>query len=176
MHGAAIGRMICQPTVERRRSVRFLAARTETSYWRTRPVPSWVVAVMTGPGRLSGRGAAVAAVPAPTVARLSRLILPFRLTSVVAAQMFDYGTFTVMIDRRGIAAEMNPIIVTGFLAFGLPVLALMKVALIVIIASIVFLLARERPLRRSVPGLAASITILAVFGGLFGGITNFLAT
>lgn len=102
-------------------------------------------------------------------------ILRFRLATLLAAQLFDFGTFTLMVDRHGIVAEMNPLVAQGFEAFGLPILALSKIALIVLLGSIVILLARDMPSRRPIPGLAASITLLAVIGGLIGGISNVLA-
>jgi hypothetical protein len=72
-------------------------------------------------------------------------------------------------------AELNPIVAQGFATFGLPVLVLAKIALVVLLASIVVLLARDVPTRRSVQGLAALITVIAVTAGLLGGISNVLA-
>jgi hypothetical protein len=117
--------------------------------------------------------AAVAAVSA-SVER-SGPILRFRLAALLAAQLFDFGTFTLMIQKHGIVAELNPIVAQGFATFGMPVLIGVKVALVVLLASIVVLLARDAPQRRSIPGLAALITIFAVVGGLVGGISNVLA-
>lgn len=102
-------------------------------------------------------------------------ILRFRLATLLAAQLFDFGTFKLMVDRHGIVAEANPIVAQGFEAFGLPVLAITKIALVVLVGSIVVLLARDRPSGRPIPGLAATITVLAVIGGLFGGMSNVLA-
>jgi len=134
---------------------------------------------MPGPGRLSGRGPVVAAglipVLVPVLVRPSGAILRFRLAALLAAQLFDFGTFTLMVGRHGIAAEMNPIVAQGFDYYGLPILVVVKFALVILLGSIVVLLARDRPSRQSVRGLAASITILAVAGGLVGGISNVLA-
>ena len=134
---------------------------------------------MPGPGRLSGRGPVVAAamIPAlvPALVRPSGAILRFRLAALLAAQLFDFGTFTLMVGRHGIAAEMNPLVAQGFDYYGLPILVVVKFALVVLLGSIVVLLARDGPSRQSVRGLAASITILAVIGGLVGGISNVLA-
>ena len=128
-----------------------------------------------GAGRLSGRGQLVAAPVIPAFVRPSGPILRFRLASLLAAQLFDFGTFTLMVDRHGIVAEMNPIVAQGFTSFGMPVLALSKIALVILLGSIVVVLARDRASRGPVRGLAASITILAVLGGLAGGISNVLA-
>jgi hypothetical protein len=136
-------------------------------------------AMMPGPGRLSGRGPVVATtlIPplVPALARPSGAILRFRLAALLAAQLFDFGTFTVMVGQHGIAAEMNPLVAQGFDVYGLPILVGVKFALVVLLGSIVVLLGRNGPARRSIPGLAASITILAVIGGLVGGISNVLA-
>jgi hypothetical protein len=155
--------------------LKFLAARTEQSYWRTRPVIAEEIAMMPGPGRLSGRGPVVAAAMIPALVRPSRAILRFRLAALLAAQLFDFGTFTLMVSRHGIAAEMNPLVAQGFDYYGLPILVVVKFALVILLGSIVVLLARDGPSRQSVRGLAASITILAVIGGLVGGISNVLA-
>ena len=131
--------------------------------------------MMPGPGRLNGRGPIVAAAMIPTLVRPSGAILRFRLAALLAAQLFDFGTFTLMVERHGIVAEMNPLVAQGFVAFGLPILVVVKLALVVLLGSIVVLLAREGPSRQTVRGLAASITILAVIGGMVGGISNVLA-
>lgn len=134
---------------------------------------------MPGPGRLSGRGPIVAAglVPAmvPAMVRPSGAILRFRLAALLAAQLFDFGTFTLMVSRHGIVAEMNPIVAQGFDTFGMPILVGVKFALVVLLGSIVVVVGRNGHARRSIPGLAASITILAVIGGMVGGISNVLA-
>jgi hypothetical protein len=135
--------------------------------------------VRAGAGHLSGRGHIAVATPMrmllPPIAPPRGAILRFRLAALLAAQLFDFGTFTLMIDRHGIAPELNPIVAQGFATFGLPVLVLAKIALVVLLASIVVLLARDAPTRRSVPGLAALITVIAVTAGLLGGISNVLA-
>jgi hypothetical protein len=80
-----------------------------------------------------------------------------------------------MVGRHGIVAEANPVVFQGFVAFGLPILVVGKVALVVLLGAIIVLLARDRPSRPSIPGLAATITVFAVIGGLVGGISNVLA-
>ena len=135
--------------------------------------------MMPGPGRLNGRGPVVGAalipVLVPALVRPSGAVLRFRLAALLAAQLFDFGTFTLMVGRHGIAAEMNPLVAQGFDAYGMPILVVVKFALVILLGSIVVLLARNGPARRAIPGLAASITILAVIGGLIGGISNVLA-
>ncbi len=101
-----------------------------------------------------------------------RSILRLHLASLFAAQLFDYGTFTLMVDRHGIAAELNPLVAQGFVVFGLPFLALAKGALVMLVASIVVVIARRANAQRSLPVLATAVTIIAVLAGLVGGISN----
>jgi hypothetical protein len=117
----------------------------------------------------------VAATLIPALIRPYGPILRFRLAALLAAQLFDFGTFTLMVGRHGIVAELNPLVAQGFVAFGLPILVGVKLALVVLLGSIVVLVGRHGPSRRSIPGLAASITILGVIAGLVGGISNVLA-
>ena len=128
-----------------------------------------------GAGHLGGRGPLVGAATIPVLEKPKAAILRFRIAALLAAQLFDFGTFTLMIGRHGIVAEVNPIVAQGFDSFGMPILVLSKVALIVLLGSIVVLLARDVPSRRPIRGLAATITLLAVIGGLVGGISNVLA-
>jgi hypothetical protein len=134
-----------------------------------------VMAVMTGAGRLSGRGVIVTAAALPARVPAYHLILPFRLATVLAAQLFDFGTFTVMIARHGIISEMNPLVAQGFTHFGVPILALMKVALVVLLASTIVVLHRHHSARPSASA-ATIVTVLAVLGGLVGGISNVIAS
>jgi hypothetical protein len=99
-------------------------------------------------------------------------VLRLHLASLFAAQLFDYGTFTLMVDRHGIAAELNPLVAQGFVVFGLPFLALAKGALVMLVASIVVVIARRANTQRSLPVLATAVTIIAVLAGLVGGISN----
>lgn len=103
-------------------------------------------------------------------------ILRFHIATLVAAQLFDYGTFTLMVDRHGIAAELNPLVAQGFEAFGLPFLALAKFALVALVGSIVVVIGRRAAGPRSLPVLATIVSVLAVVAGLVGGISNTAAS
>ena len=105
---------------------------------------------------------------------LRRAVVRFRLAALFAAQFFDLGTFTLMVDRHGVAAEANPIIAQGFADWGLLLVVIAKLALFVLVGSIVVLLA-EHPTRRSSLGIAAVVTVAAVVAGFTGGVSN-LAT
>ena len=102
-------------------------------------------------------------------------ILRFRLAALFAAQLFDLVTFTQMVGRHGIGAEANPLVAEGFTEHGLPLLVLSKLALVILVGSIVAVLGREQPERRTSPRLAAFVIVAAVAVGLAGGLSNALA-
>ena len=99
-------------------------------------------------------------------------ILRFRLIAIFAAQMFDFVTFTIMVERHGVQAELNPIVAASFLTGGLPILFFVKLALVMLVGSTIVILGRrESPI--AVPSkLASLVTVAAVIGGVFGGWTN----
>ena len=97
-----------------------------------------------------------------------------RVATLLAAQLFDYGTFTVMVARHGAIAEVNPLVAQGLVAYGLPLLALTKAALVLLLASIVVILERPGPHPLIAARLATLVAMVAVASGLFGGISNVL--
>jgi hypothetical protein len=103
-----------------------------------------------------------------------RGVVRFRLAALFAAQFFDLGTFSMMVSRHGIAAEANPIVAQGFAVWGIPLVVVAKLALFVLVGSIVVLLA-EHPTRRASLGIAAVLSVAAVVAGFTGGVSN-LAT
>jgi hypothetical protein len=103
-----------------------------------------------------------------------RGVVRFRLAALFAAQFFDLGTFSLMVDRHGVAAEVNPIVAQGFADWGMVLVVVAKLALVVLVGSIVVLLAGH-PTRRASLGLAALVSVAAVVAGLTGGVSN-LAT
>ena len=80
----------------------------------------------------------------------------FRLTALFAAQFFDLGTFSLMVDRHGVVAEANPIVAQGFADWGMPLVVVAKIALVLLVGSIVVLLT-EHQKRRTTLGLAAFV-------------------
>jgi hypothetical protein len=103
-----------------------------------------------------------------------RAVVRLRLTTLFAAQFFDFGTFAVMIGQRGIAAEANPIVAQGFMVFGMPMVVAAKIALVVLVGAVIVLLDRHDHPRRARLELSALVTIVAVGAGLVGGISNVL--
>jgi hypothetical protein len=111
-------------------------------------------------------GVALGATPVP--------VLRLRIAALLAAQLFDFGTFTTMVARHGIAAEANPLVAHGFEAFGLPLLAVAKAALILLVGSILVLLGRDWAATPTIQRVATWVALIAVASGLLGGISNVL--
>lgn len=117
---------------------------------------------------------AVVGTPSAAARVLPGPVLRLRLAALFAAQLFDYGTFTLMVQRHGIHAELNPIVAHGFATFGLPIVALAKLALIMLVGSIIVVLAHDRTASRTTTRVATFVAMLAVASGLIGGISNVL--
>jgi hypothetical protein len=92
--------------------------------------------------------------------------------TIGVAQLFDFGTFTVMVRLHGATAELNPLVASGLEVVGLLGLALAKAALVLLLVSIVVLLRHGRG--GAHPRLADSIAALAILAGLVGGASNAL--
>ena len=93
------------------------------------------------------------------------------LTTLVAAQTFDLGTFQWMVRQHGLHAKLNPIVQDLFESFGLVAVFGAKAALIVLVGAL-FAAAWSRRhgyLRDLAGGLPIALAIAA---GLIGGITN----
>jgi len=99
-------------------------------------------------------------------------VVRFRLAALCAAQFFDLGTFSLMVERHGLRAEANPIVAQGFAVWGMPLVVVAKFALVLLVGSIVVLLAGQDPARPTRLRVAALLTVLAVAAGMAGGLTN----
>ena len=91
-----------------------------------------------------------------------------------AAQLLDLATFDVMIQRVGPAAEANPLVATMFGVYGLPVVAIAKVALLALVTSIVAVLANPTIQHVRVSVIVAILSV-GIAAGLVGGATNTVA-
>jgi len=101
----------------------------------------------------------------------TRMFLP--VLTMAVAQFFDFGTFIVMVRRHGPGAEANPLVADILQGFGVPGIAIAKIALVVLVAATAVILARapEPGRRRSIAALVLGVGIVA---GLVGGCTNAL--
>jgi hypothetical protein len=89
------------------------------------------------------------------------------LFAIGLGQSADLVTFVRMITAGGLGAEANPIVIHLAGSLGLPILLLLKIALVPFLALIFVVLARMRFSR-----LAASVVTTATIAGLFGALTN----
>ena len=88
------------------------------------------------------------------------------LVVLVLAHLFDYTSFLVMINRHGLSAEANPIVVQIAEGMGLPGLTLAKFGTVAFAALLMVLIA---PRRRK---LAMALLMFGVAAGLVGGFSN----
>ncbi len=88
------------------------------------------------------------------------------LGMLAVAQLFDYVSFMVMIDRHGLAAELNPIVVALANNVGLIGLTAVKAGAVIFLAFAVLLL---MPRRRHV---AIAVLTVGVVLGVVGGVSN----
>lgn len=98
-------------------------------------------------------------------------ILVAAVLTMSAAQLLDLATFDVMMRRVGHAAEANPLVASMFGSYGLPVVAIAKVALLALVTSIVAVLARPTARHVRVSMIVAILTV-GIAAGLVGGATN----
>ena len=93
--------------------------------------------------------------------------VPFIALGMLAvAQLFDYVSFMIMIERHGLAAELNPIVVALADNVGLIGLTLVKAGAVIFLAFAVLLL---MPRRRHV---ATAVLTVGVILGVVGGVSN----
>ncbi len=94
--------------------------------------------------------------------------LPIALGLLVVAQFLDYATFVAMIERHGVEAELNPLVVALFEQLGLIGVTIAKAASVTLSAAVVAILIRQR---RAMSGL---IVGFGVGTGLLGAFSNVL--
>lgn len=92
------------------------------------------------------------------------------LLTAVAAQLFDLGTFLIMVRRFGAEAEANPLVAALFSDYGTPFVALAKLAALLLVIGLAVSTARRSPRVRLVAG--ALPLAVAIVAGLVGGLSN----
>ena len=91
-------------------------------------------------------------------------VLP--VAALAAAQAFDFVSFLAMIDQHGLAAELNPLVVTLAEAFDLRTLAILKLGVVAYVAATVAITYKRRP------RVASGVLVLGVAAGMLGGFSN----
>jgi uncharacterized membrane protein YqjE len=97
--------------------------------------------------------------------------LGLRVLVMAVAQFLDFGTFVRMVQAHGLQTEANPLVRSIAEDFGLGGIALVKAALVLLVAAVTVILARRVPLRWS-PTLATAVVFTGILGGIAGGWTN----
>jgi len=85
-----------------------------------------------------------------------------------AAQLLDLATFVAMVRAVGPGAEQNPLVALLFGAYGFPIVAIAKLALVAAVTAVVAMLLGVRPR----PRVAATVLAVGIVVGLIGGISN----
>jgi hypothetical protein len=98
-------------------------------------------------------------------------VLVAGVVTLAVAQLLDLATFDVMVRRVGPEAEANPLVASLYGAYGLPVVAIAKVALLALVTAIVAVLSRA-PTPRLAAALIVGILAAGIAAGLIGGATN----
>ena len=97
-----------------------------------------------------------------------------RLLTLTVAQSLDLVTFWLMVGRRGVVAESNPLVGSMFTAHGMAAVATLKVLLILLIGALT--VAAWARGARGVWALVGAIPLgLAIVAGILGGWTNAMA-
>ena len=82
------------------------------------------------------------------------------------AQLFDYVSFMFMIERHGLAAELNPIVVALAENVGLVGLTLVKAGAVLFLGFAALLLMPRRP------HVAVGVLAVGIVLGVIGGVSN----
>lgn len=98
-------------------------------------------------------------------------VLAAAVMTMLAAQLLDLATFVQMVNRVGPHAEANPLVASLYGAYGLPLVAVAKVALIALLTAMVAALMTKPSTRLAVP-VTVLIVSAAIVAGLVGGATN----
>lgn len=88
------------------------------------------------------------------------------LVLLASAQMFDYLSFIVMVDKHGLDAELNPIVVAIHQHLGLAGLTMVKAGATLFLACSVLLLLPRRPM------VGAGVLAVGIVLGVVGGVSN----
>ena len=85
---------------------------------------------------------------------------------LIIAHIADYTTFVVMVSRRGLGTELNPIVATLAEDWGLALLTVAKFATVLFVAATFLIVGRTRP------KVAATVLAFGIFIGGLGAFSN----
>lgn len=88
---------------------------------------------------------------------------------LILAHVADYSTFLVMVARRGIGIELNPIVTQLAEEHGLALLTVAKFATVLFVAATFLIVGRTRP------KVAASVLGVGIFVGTLGAYSNIIS-
>ena len=98
--------------------------------------------------------------------------MPLRLATLLAAQLFDAGTFIVMVRADGPTSEANPLTAGLLLSHGLAILVLLKLAIVVLVGALTVAGVARNGGRGAWAFVAWVPLGLAITFGVLGGVTN----
>jgi hypothetical protein len=98
-------------------------------------------------------------------------VLVAAVLTMSVAQLLDLATFIEMMRRVGPAGEANPLVAILFVTYGLPIVAIAKVALVAFVSAVVGALAVRPASRLAIP-VTVVVLAVAIAAGLVGGATN----
>lgn len=104
--------------------------------------------------------------PVPSVIGWETVPQVIALAVLAFAHLFDYASFLVMVDRHGMRAEANPVVVMLAQEIGIPGLTVAKFVTVAFAASLMVIIAPRR--RR----LAIGLLTFGVAAGMVGGLSN----
>lgn len=88
---------------------------------------------------------------------------------LIIAHIADYTTFLVMVTRRGLGSELNPLVVTIAEDHGLALLTMAKFATVLLVASVFLVVGRTRP------RVAGAVIAFGILVGGFGAFSNIIS-
>lgn len=91
---------------------------------------------------------------------------------MLAAQLFDVGTFIVMVRTDGPASEANPIAAELLDSHGLEILVLLKLAVVVLVGALAVAGVARNGARGAWAFVAWAPLGLAIAVGMIGGVSN----
>ncbi len=87
---------------------------------------------------------------------------------LIVAHIADYTTFLLMVGRRGLGTELNPLVATIVEDYGLALLTVAKFATVLLVAAVFLVVGRTRP------RVATAVLTFGILIGGFGAFSNII--